>query len=99
MTRDISSWGCGFLTSVELKPDDILAIRPISNSDPQAPTRKSVFQVRRVSREGSGWLVGAWKIDQEDVWGATLESRLNPHTGTLEQRKSAADPSLVDPRP
>jgi PilZ domain len=96
MTRDISSWGCGFLTSVELKPDDILAIRPISKSDPQAPTRKAVFQVRRVIREGNGWLVGAWKIDQEDIWGSLLESQLNPHAGTRDQRKSADDEPLAD---
>jgi hypothetical protein len=99
MTRDISSWGCGFLTSVELKPDDIVAIRPISTSDPQAPTRKSVFQVRRVSHEGNGWLVGAWKIDQEDVWGAILESQLNPVGGTRDQRKSDDEPTPADRQP
>lgn len=98
MTRDISSWGCGFLTSVELKPDDIVAIRPISKNDPQAPTHKSVFQVRRVSHEGSGWLVGAWKIDQQDVWGTLLESQINPHGGTREQRKPDAESFPADPR-
>jgi hypothetical protein len=36
---------------------------------------KSLFQVVRVTPEDDGWVVGAWKMDDEKVWSAeTLAS-------------------------
>jgi hypothetical protein len=70
----VSEWGCAFPLSVELKPDDIIAVRVISKdmSEP-APTEQTMFQVVRVQRNQDGWEVGAWKMDGGDAWAATIQ--------------------------
>jgi hypothetical protein len=74
-TLDVSEWGCGFKIPVELKKDDIVALRVVSTLPETAPLTKSLFQVVRVIPEDDGWVVGAWKMDDEKVWGAeTLAS-------------------------
>jgi hypothetical protein len=86
-TRNVSEWGCGFVTCVELKPDDIVAVRVASrDAGESAEARQSLFQVRRVSREENGWLVGAWKMDSGNVWGADLEKMAEPQEDKLESR-------------
>lgn len=73
-TRDVSEWGCGFIASVELKVDDIIAVSVISPGAEEPATRPtSLFQVVRVTREADGWLVGAWKMNREKMWGPYLE--------------------------
>jgi hypothetical protein len=78
-TLDVSQWGCGFKIPVELKKDDIVALRVVPESPETAPltksSAKSLFQVVRVTPEDDGWVVGAWKMDDEKVWSAeTLAS-------------------------
>ena len=75
VTRNVSEWGCGFLLPVQLKTDDMIAVRLCNRSpgDP-AQARQSVFQVRHVQRRSDGWLIGAWKMDNNDLWGADLET-------------------------
>jgi hypothetical protein len=82
-TLDVSQWGCGFKIPVELKKDDIVALRVVPESSKAAPltmssaisSAKSLFQVVRVTPEDDGWVVGAWKMDDEKVWSAeTLAS-------------------------
>lgn len=97
-TRDVSQWGCGFVTTVDLKADDMIALRVASReSGESVHARQSLFQVRRVSREDEGWLVGAWKMDSGDVWGADLKKIAKTEEGGLESRKeeSAEDGDSV----
>jgi len=73
-TQNVSEWGCAFLLSVELKADDIVSLRVTSPEASEfAAARRSPFQIMRVSREKNGWLVGAYKVDNGDVWGVNLE--------------------------
>jgi hypothetical protein len=73
-TKDVSEWGCGFTSSVELKVDDIVAVSLVApgTTEPDSPPA-SLFQVVRVSPKEGGWLVGAWKMNREKMWGAYLE--------------------------
>lgn len=82
LTEDVSEWGCGFLLSVELKTDDMIALR-VTSGDPKesAERQASLFQVRHVEREKGGWRIGAWKMDAQDVWGINLEEVGKPEDG------------------
>ncbi len=65
-TRNVSLWGCGFVSPIELRKDDILAIRVAAPEGPVAIERRLIrFQVVRVDREEKGWAVGAWKMESE----------------------------------
>ena len=88
-TRNVSRWGCGFLSPIELRKDDIVAIRVASPEEPGAMKRPSIrFQVVRVEKEKGGWGVGVWKVDQDDVWGIELDKLAQPQGGapTLRRR-------------
>jgi hypothetical protein len=90
-TRNVSEWGCAFLLPVELKKDDIISLR-VAGADKEEiePAPQSLFQVVRVTREGNGWLVGTWKMENKDVWGANLEKIDHQEEGTLEPGKEGA---------
>jgi PilZ domain len=88
LTRNVSQWGCGFMVSLELKPEDIVAIRVVSqDAEKSAPVRQSLFQVVRVTREENRWLVGAWKMDSGELWGIDLEKAAKADEGRRELRK------------
>jgi hypothetical protein len=88
-TRNVSKWGCRFLMSVEVKEDDIIALHVISSqAGESAQTQQSLFQVLHVKREQDGWLVGAWKMDNEDVWGIDLEKAAKTEKDIRESRKA-----------
>jgi PilZ domain len=75
VTTNVSIWGCAFPLSVELKPDDIIAVRMISTTAKELPqTGQAMFQVVRVTREADGWAVAAWKMDGGDAWGDTVQN-------------------------
>ena len=87
-TRNVSRWGCGFLSPVELRKDDIVAIRVASPEEAGTGKRPTIrFQVVRVEREKDGWGVGAWKMDQDDVWGLELDKLAQPQGGGAMLRK------------
>ena len=90
-TRNVSEWGCGFVLSVQLKTDDMIAVR-LSDRSAAAPAqmRQSVFQVRHVERRSDGWLIGAWKMDDNDLWGADLETLGQPEESKLASREHDA---------
>jgi len=88
VTRNVSEWGCGFVTSIELKENDMVALRVASrDAGESVHARQTLFQVRRVAREGDGWMVGAWKMESGNVWGADLEKIAEPMEGDPESRK------------
>lgn len=76
VTRNVSDWGCSFVIPFELKPEDIVAIRVVSGSDDPSNTTQSLFQLVRITEDPDGWLIGAWKLDGKNLWGAALE-RIN----------------------
>jgi hypothetical protein len=86
-TRNVSEWGCGFVISLELKAANIIAIRRTSAEPVNATGHElSVFEVMRVAKEGDHWLVGAWKMDNIDVWGTELERLAAEEDRGREQR-------------
>ena len=88
-TRNVSRWGCGFLSPIELRKDDIVAVRVASPEDAGVAKRPAIrFQVVRVEREGDGWSVGAWKVDHDDVWGIELDKLPQPQGGEAILRKN-----------
>jgi hypothetical protein len=96
-TRNVSEWGCGFLLSVELKPDDIVALRIASSKNEFAGRPQSLFQVLRVMPEEGRWLVGAWKVDEGNVWGVDLEKVAKAAAGTRESRKEGSSARVKRP--
>ena len=87
-TKNVSEWGCAFLLSVELKKDDIISLRVASaDKEESEPALQSLFQVVRITREQNGWLVGTWKMENKDVWGAHLKKIDNQEEGALESSK------------
>jgi len=88
-TINVSKWGCGFFSSVALSTDDIVSVRRVCKPDePPVPEQPpAFFQVMRVERKGQGWLIGAWKMGGEEVWGADLEKLAKPAESRLESRK------------
>jgi len=75
VTTDVSTWGCGFRISVELKADDIVALQGAS-AEEGTPRKQSFFQVMRVNKDAECWIVGAWKVDGEKFWDADVEETL-----------------------
>lgn len=57
-TKDVSEWGCGFTSSVELKVDDIVAVSLVAPGTTEADSPPaSLFQVVRVSPKR---VAGSW---------------------------------------
>jgi hypothetical protein len=78
ITKDVSEWGCSFITTKQLEVDNVIWIkfRDISNGcrGSDAPTP---FQVARVKRENIGWLVGSCKLNDDGPWSAEIERRVD----------------------
>lgn len=86
-TLNVSEWGCGFNSPVELRKDSIVAIRTIPD-DPTAPRRDPVFfQIVRVQANGDAWQIGAWKMADGSAWGADLEKLSNPASSDRDARR------------
>jgi len=91
ITRNVSEWGCGFVISIELKESDMVALRVASRETGESVhARQTLFQVRRITREKDGWLVGAWKMESGNVWGADLEKIAEPVEGDLQSRQEGS---------
>jgi hypothetical protein len=91
-TRNASQWGCGFLSPIELRTDDIVAIRVASPGGPVAVQRLPIrFQVVRVDSEAGGWAIGAWKMEPDDVWGIELEGMAQPQGGEVILRRRSVE--------
>src|SRR5882724_658800 len=96
-TRNVSQWGCGFLSPIELKKNDIVAIRVAVPEGPGALERTPIrFQVVRVDREERGWAIGAWKMESDDAWGVELGKISQPQGGDLTQRRGGAGENEMD---
>ena len=71
-TRNISEWGCQFTVSTELEAGIIVVVQ-VLDTETGKPARQGMFQVMRVEREGDRLVVGAWKLDSGNIWGASIE--------------------------
>jgi hypothetical protein len=79
VTMDVSEWGCAFLLSVELNEDDIVSLCVIPKDGAEnGPAEQAAFQVVRVRPVEKRWLIGAWKMESKDLWGAELQ-KINNH--------------------
>jgi hypothetical protein len=70
-TRNVSEWGIGFRLSFELKREDLVSIKVLDGRSGEP--RHSLYQVTRASEQLGHWVMGAWKLGAEDMWGAELE--------------------------
>ena len=89
-TEDISRWGCSFVVGMRLKKDDIVVIRlkeSAANQDGEA--LQAIFQIVRVEADGQGWRVGAWKLEDVNIWGIELPGDSEPKEALLESRGPA----------
>ena len=85
-TRNISKWGCAFLSSVERRIGDIIMIQLLSGTaEKRAQQGSTMFEVVRVEREKDGWFVGAWRLGGE--WEIDFESAAKAEPGSLEARR------------
>lgn len=95
-TRNVSEWGCEFLSPIEMKKDDIIAVRVVAPEGSEATGKTARFQVVRVEQEGGGWAVGTWKMDFDDIWGLEAKKAEKLTEASVEPRKLTETP--VEPR-
>ena len=90
-TINVSEWGCAFYSSVGLCKDDIVGVRRLFKKEerPGLKQLQAFFQVVRVERKAEGWLVGAWKLESDDVWGIDLTKLAEPDDAQLERRRQS----------
>lgn len=86
-TRNVSEWGCAFVSTRKLSVDSILALRAASESGAAGDAPVAIFQVVRVEREESQWLVGVWKFGGADIWGVDLTKLPKPEEGGRNSRR------------
>jgi hypothetical protein len=99
LTTDVSTWGCGFQISVELKVNAIVALRAIpSEKRASGAIKQSLFQVVRVAGEANGWLVGVWKVDSDNFWSAEVDEMIKREERAQEASREAIEQSGVQQR-
>jgi hypothetical protein len=88
VTEDVSEWGCAFLLSVEQKKNDIISLRVSPKEGEEiAPAQQAAFQIVRITLVENGWLVGAWKMESKEVWGAEFQKIKNREVAGSESGK------------
>jgi hypothetical protein len=86
-TNDVSNWGCSFSVSVKLRRHDIVLLRVVENKEfPAQLHKRSMFQVLHSRRAGQSWTIGAWKLDDWDLWSDIIQD-LTPEVGGRELRE------------
>jgi hypothetical protein len=70
ITQNVSPSGCRFEMKPEPDAQGVLAIRVVSREAGQTTAHKPMlFMVCWAQRAGRRWLVGASKLQTEDIWG------------------------------
>jgi hypothetical protein len=73
-TSNVSDGGCRFALRTEITQDSILALRVVSPSKNRGQDAGPVlFQVVRLERGLNQWMVGALKLQSEELWPASLK--------------------------
>ncbi|MFY9804824.1 MAG: hypothetical protein WA211_09180 [Candidatus Acidiferrales bacterium] len=72
-TSNVSEGGCRFCLRTEIARDAILALRVVHRNNHGVQEAAPVlFQVVRVERSSNQWIVGALKLQSEELWPARL---------------------------
>jgi hypothetical protein len=84
-TSDVSESGCRCCLRTEISRDAILAIRIVSDcSRGSESSRPILFRTVRMERSAGGWMVGATKLQQNDVWLPSLAGTKKSYAGKLD---------------
>ena len=75
--------------SFELKREDLVSIKVLDGGSGES--RHSLYQVTRATEQLGHWVMGAWKLGAEDMWGAELEK-----LAATEARREFRDDSPSD---
>lgn len=72
-TSNVSVGGCKFCLRTQIVPDAIVALRVVSGHKRGGQgTSPVLFQVVRVERDSNQWVVGAIKLQSDELWPATF---------------------------
>ncbi len=78
-TSNVSDGGCKFCLRTEIAPDAIVALRVAGgNKRGGQDTSPVLFQVVRVERDSNQWIVGAIKLQSDELWPATFTNSHEP---------------------
>lgn len=68
-TSNVSDGGCRFCLRTQIAPDAIVALRVVSGHKNGAQEKSPVlFQVVRVEPDSNQWVVGATKLQSDEIW-------------------------------
>lgn len=71
-TSNVSDGGCKFCLRTQIAPDAIVALRVVNRHKGRGQDISPVlFQVVRVERESNQWVVGALKLQSDQLWLTT----------------------------
>lgn len=74
-TRDVSDHGCRFALRQEVRKDAVVAIRLAPQQGEQEPIKWPVlFQVAWVGELPEGWVLGASKVQPDELWDIGLSN-------------------------
>jgi len=74
-TTDISEEGCRFCAKAQPEPGEVVAVRLVSReSGTMVPKNPLLFQIAWVAHAENGWVVGAFKLQPENVWNVAFPS-------------------------
>jgi hypothetical protein len=68
-TSNVSDGGCKFCLRTQIAPDAIVALRVIAgHKSGGQDTSPVLFQVVRAERDSDQWVVGAVKLQSDELW-------------------------------
>jgi hypothetical protein len=72
-TSNVSDGGCKFALRTQIAPDAIVALRVLCGHNGSGRDQSPVyFQVVRVDRDSNQWMVGAIKLQSDELWLAAF---------------------------
>jgi PilZ domain-containing protein len=78
-TSNVSDGGCKFCLRTQIAPDAIVALRAVNGRRRGGQDSLPVlFQVVRVGRDSNQWVVGAVKLQSDELWPMTVADSHEP---------------------
>ncbi|MFZ3331842.1 MAG: PilZ domain-containing protein [Candidatus Acidiferrales bacterium] len=78
-TCNINEGGCKFRLRTQIAPDAIVALRVVAGHKLGGQdTSPMLFQVVRAERDSNQWVVGAIKLQSDELWPTTLADSHEP---------------------
>lgn len=82
-TLDVSEQGCKFSLSHEIECGDVVAIRLAERNGSRRDNRKPLlFEIIWVEPNPCGWIIGAAKLQPENIWHIAFPSRHRPSSSS-----------------